>query len=135
MRNVARSIAALVLSGAVLLLPACTGDDEPTDPPPAAGAWRVELISPNGDEGAVLLALPSGEVGSIEPVLGELHTREVADETRILLLRRDPGLLSFLLEREGSSEDPADVIRLLQVASPDNRLRDLAGYGVETIRE
>lgn len=135
MQSWTRWASLLVLTGTIVVLPACSGDDGPTDPPPASGAWRVELVSPNGDEGAALLALPSEDVGTIEPVLGELHTREVGDETRVLLLRRDPGKVSFLLEREGSDADPADVIELLQVASADNRLRDLAGYSVETIRE
>lgn len=133
MERLIRSISVLALAGAVTLVPGCSGEEGPTDPPAVTGIYRVEVTSPNGPEGGALLALPASGVAATERLDGQLHARESGDRIRVLLLRSEPGDLAFLLELDG--EGPVPEVELLQVASPDNALRDLAGYGVETTRE
>lgn len=124
---------AATLACAVMAIPGCSSDGGPTDPPPSSGTYRVEVASPNGSEGGAVFSMPALGVAATTALEGGLYSRETGDRIRIVLLRSDPGPLAFRLELDG--EGPVPEIELLQVASPDNALRDLAGYSVETTRE
>lgn len=129
-----RALAAtLALAGAIILVPGCAGDEGPTDPLPAAGTYRVEVVSPAGQEGGAVLFLPAAGVTEVSELEGQLHTRETDDGIGVVLLRAEPGPLAFRLELDG--EAPLPEVELLQVAGPDNTLPDLDGYAVETTRE
>ncbi len=122
-----RHAAALVL-GLVATLAACEST-APEDPL----ARRVTLV-PANDDGAALVELVGAAVTSVETReegdRAYFHTR--GDTTRIVVIRTEPGPLTFDLRVADPSASPVGTV--LQVADGENRLRDPASYRVELAR-
>lgn len=133
LRRYARSLSALTLLVAFALVPGCSGDDGPTEPSPSEGAYRIDVVSPNGPEGAALLEVAGDLVAGVEGLGSQAYVRPVEGGARVLVLVSTPGELVFRLELEDAAARPD--VELLQVVSPENRPRDLSGYSVEVTRE
>ena len=60
-----------------LLLISCSGDGTG----PASGTLDINLISPNTDDGAILLTIAGGPVESVEPVVGAAYKAKIDENT------------------------------------------------------
>jgi hypothetical protein len=121
-------------------------DDEVTQPEPVPGAFVVVLVSPNGEEGAVVLETTNAGIGGIDLVAvtrtgdsveieaaeGEaFHWRE-GGISRIVAYREAPGEIGLRLSVDDLNQLPA--LQIIEVAGGDDVLRsDLSGYEVEVV--
>ncbi len=117
-----------VVVAAVLALTAGSCDSGPTAP--IAGEVEFMIVSPNGPEGAALIELRTTEVGLVTSSGARVFTGGTGDNTRILLVRTNPGTLSFRLTVNDVRRPAA--ASLLEIAGGDNQLRELSGYRIET---
>lgn len=123
---------ALGLALLLTALSACL--DGPTGGGARSGEMRASLVSPHGFEGAAVLEVVSGEmldVASPGPFVrvywGPANVR------RVVVIRRDPGEISFRLLARDVNDPPE--LRVLEVAGPDDALRpSLSGYSVTVTR-
>jgi hypothetical protein len=128
--NVTRSAfargAALLL---VLTLASC--NDGPTSGDvPQPGEMTATLISPNGAEGSALLEVGSGTVLDVTPVGSYVRAyRVAANPVRIVVLRLEPGDITFRLTTDDVNRPPE--LRVVDIGGPDDQLRpSLSGYSV-----
>jgi hypothetical protein len=116
----------LAAASAILLLAACS--DGPAAPPGSPDRLGV-LQSPHGPEGAAVLEVSGGPFLEVRPDGGELHAGTADGVTRIVVVQHEPGEIRFRVRMDPSTPDP--VVRILQVAGPDDVLRrDLSAYRV-----
>lgn len=100
------------------------------DSGPDPGFVTVELVSPQGAEGAFLVEVRGGAAGAAVSADGTVFRHAVAGGERVAVIRDGAGPLSFRLEVADRGEPPA--VELLQVAGPDDVLRaDLGPYALE----
>ncbi len=121
-----RSRRALLALPALLAL-ACGGDDG--SPPPVDPVVRTAVLeSPNGDEGAAVIAL-EGEVAAVTALDGAtVFAEPVGGATRVIVVRQTPGALRFQVRLAGATPPAATIV---EVADGADRLRaSLAGYQV-----
>ena len=119
----------LALLGLVALLHGCGSGDQgvPTEVE-IHDSWLVHLTNPNGGDGAALFAVAAPGVRSIDGVDDQVYLRQIGDKINVMVLRPDPGLLTFRIQLRTAAAQPD--VQILQVSSGDNRLRDVASYGV-----
>lgn len=95
------------------------------------GDMTATLVSPNGNEGSAVLELTSGTILAI--TTPETYERVYGVPTapgRIVIVRRDPGQITFRLVADDIDNPPE--IRVVEVAGPDDVLRaDLSRYSVK----
>ena len=115
----------------LLLVAAACSDQAPVSGP---GTMTATLRSPNGTEGAAVLALLGDGVGNVTPVgATEAYVREGDSQLRVVLVNLSGGDLSFRVAVPDTTDPPAFVIE--EVAGPDDVLRtDLDAYSVEFSR-
>ncbi|MBT3324721.1 MAG: hypothetical protein HN396_00575 [Gemmatimonadales bacterium] len=110
----------------LLLVGACS-DQAPVSGP---GTMTVTLKSPNGSEGAALVAILGDDVGSVSASgATEVWSQEGNSITQIVLIDQDGGDLSFRLAVSDTTNPPGWVIH--EVAGPDNQLRGTTDYELE----
>ncbi|HET9294517.1 MAG TPA: hypothetical protein VFO06_09510 [Gemmatimonadales bacterium] len=124
-----RRLASLVLVGLAGL--GCGGDGGgPSGPEP--GVLRVTLVTPNADDGAIMLEM-TGNVDSIEAATPYemFMARPTAGMTRVILTGDlTDGLLLRVHVPDVTTEAPPGI-QILQVAARDSYLqRPLGGYGL-----
>jgi len=116
-----------LILGATATVLAC--GDESAGPTAAPGDLAVQLGSPNGPEGALLVEF-DGPVSASNPAAGQLHEIRDGDVTRILVLLEAEGVIGFQLAVPDTNSPPE--YRIIEVSGPDNSIRnDLAGYSLE----
>lgn len=99
---------------------------------PAAGDLDFSVVSPHRAEGAALIELRGPGMGPVTPLDTRLFVHDIGNRVRVLVLRTDPGTLSFRVTVNDVNNPPSAM--LLEVAAGDNTLReDLAGYRVEHV--
>lgn len=112
----------------------CAGDDSgPTAPPPVVpGTVTLELVSPNGAEGAAVIDLLAAPVAAVTSGDAVVHAHKNGDRITVVLLRARPGAISAAL----SVRDTAAALdaRIVQVADSANALRALTGYSLRRVR-
>ncbi|MGD8321860.1 MAG: hypothetical protein PVJ02_15540, partial [Gemmatimonadota bacterium] len=120
----------LLVAYAAFLLAACSGEDQGTlTEPDTHAVYRVELTySMAPDPSAALLTLPAAEVQTLEAVEGQIYSLPVGDEVHVMLLRAQPGPMSFRIHL--STSLPTPDVQLLQVSDPANRLVPPSTYHV-----
>jgi len=122
-------LAAVLASVALLLLLAC-GEDA-TQPAPVPGDLAVNVVSPNGLEGAAVLQTIQEGIVDITSEVGQAHHWRAGGVSRIVVLLDEPGDVRFTLSVADLNRPPQ--LRVVEVADPDNRLRSLViGYVVES---
>lgn len=123
--------AALVV-GLALVLVQCESGTQP--PPGAAGVVTYRLVSPNGAEGGLLASIPGGDVIEVGPGSGltEVIARSVDGTVYVAVVHRfGTEELTFDLHVVNTSAPPAPT--LVEVVSPGNGQRSLAGYTLEIV--
>jgi hypothetical protein len=95
----------------------------------APGSLAAMLVSPNGPEGAAYVTL-FGPGITVSPLGARTFSHAVGDTVHVVLVRDQPGDLSFLINVPDTTQHPAVVIR--EVAGGDNRLRaDASAYRLD----
>ena len=123
-----RTVTVLAASLGSLALAGCDsfGPEEPAGP----GAIFVDLRSPNGDEGAAVFEIESPEgLGEITSLGGWLYQEDLGEKIRVAAILTTPGDIQFQVRADNVRDLP--VIKVIQVAGPDNQLRSLEGYRVD----
>ena len=117
--HVARTARRVFTFLALALLAAC-GSDGGGEPRQAI-TWSAQLVSPNGAEGAAVLEL-EGVVAATRAPAGTrvLHSVD-GDVTRVVVVRDQPGQLSFELDLVERGAAPAASV--IEVSGPDDALR------------
>ena len=112
------------------LLAAC-GEDPPT---PGPGTLTATLVSPNGDEGAAVVALFGDGIQSVSAVAPtEAFPRLDDDGARVVLINQAGGLLEFQVALADTLQKPD--VTIVEVAGPDDALRSNAeAYTLEFTR-
>ena len=120
--------ACLVVAAAV----AC-GDSGPSGPS-GPGAFRADLLSPNGAEGAAVFEITGGiGLGDVTMSGGEVLYDHGSSATRIIVLLDDPGQIRFQFRSENVGVLPS--VTVVQIADGDNELREtLTGYDVQLVQ-
>ena len=111
---------------AALALAGCEGSTRPDGP----GTMTASLVSPNGAEGAAILDV----IGSVDAFNCSsdvsVYTTPIANGTRVILVRLNPGALQMSMRVPDVSNPPA--ITVVEVAAGDDRLRpSVADYHVD----
>jgi hypothetical protein len=119
---------------------ACSGDKGPTGPPrPAPGILRVQLVTPNADDGALVVSLIGpGAISDVSAPAGTgylVHSRGAGGQTMVAVFGaiRSGELITFSV---------ADVhqaagyqAQLIDIADDQNTLRPTKdAYGLSVIR-
>lgn len=116
-------IRTFLLAGMALLATACRDAG-----PGAPSTLTLAVVSPNGPEGAALIRL----VGAVDTVdtdaPGWLLLERRQDTTWVFIGLEDPGALAIRVRRPASAGDLE--AQLLEVAGPDDRVRELTDYGL-----
>lgn len=125
--------ACTIVSAAVAVflgLAACS-DQAPVSGP---GTMTATLVGPSGAEGAALVVILDADLGEISPVgRTDVFAAEGSGATRVVLVNRDGGTLSFQVAVADTTRPPPALVE--QVAGPDDELRSsLEGYAVEFTR-
>jgi hypothetical protein len=122
----------LFLVGLLTLVTAACGD-EPTPPAvPTPGTLTVRLDSPAGAESAARFRLVGDGIRDVLASEGRVFSAVRGDTTDVIVVLQFPGDVRFRL----SVVDTADLpnMTVVEVAGPDNALRGLGGYSLETAR-
>ncbi|HSG80729.1 MAG TPA: hypothetical protein VLC48_00655 [Gemmatimonadota bacterium] len=142
--NRIRAVAVGLGCAAVLAAVAC--DDEVTPPTPVPGDFVVALVSPNGEEGAVVLETTDAGIldvslvvitriaggVEIEPAEGEAFHWRAGGTSRIVAYLNEPGEIGLMFSVDDLSRLPD--LQIVEVADGENRLRAaLTGYQVEVL--
>ncbi len=107
-----------------LLLAGCDSVDRS-----GPGERIMAIVSPHGPEGAAVLRLIGGHVEEVEAARGHAFVDRSGGDLVVVLVNAVAGELALRLLLDDVSRLPA--AELIQVAGPDNRLRDeLSAYGV-----
>jgi hypothetical protein len=103
-----------------------------TNSPPQIVEITGRLVSPNGNEGAAVIEID----GLVSPVIygenagDEFHPGSVGGMHRVVIVKSEPGEISFTLFLNGTAELPTATV--IEVAGPDDQIRtSLDGYRVE----
>ena len=118
----------LLTTAAVVAAASCDGGPSG---PTGSGTFLVTVTSPNGLEGAAVLALSGGVgLGAVASTAGDVFVERGADAIRIVVILDQPGQILFTASADDVGTPPNVV--LMQVADGDNQLREsLGGYEVE----
>ena len=106
-------------------------DDAPPEPEPLPGRLVMTLVSPNGAEGAAVLATADAGIVDVtaEAPVQAFHWRE-GGVTRIVLLRDEPGEIRFSASVQDVNRPPR--LEVVEIADGGNRLRtSLTDYEVD----
>ena len=120
----------VAIVGLVASLTGCS-DQAPVSGP---GTLTVTLRSPNGAEGAAVIALTGEGIGETTG-LGDvtLFRADDVDRTTLVLVSPAGGVLSFTVALADTTRLPAPSVA--QVAAPDDELRpSLVGYRMDWSR-
>lgn len=127
--NRASRLATALACAAAVLFSAC-GEDA-TQPAPVPGDLAVNVVSPNGFEGAAVLETADEGILEITSEAGQAHHWRAGDVSRVVVLLDEPGDIRFTLSVADLNRPPR--LRVVEVSDPDNRLRSiLLGYVVES---
>lgn len=122
-----RPTAAAVLALLFGLVAAACGDEGPEGGP---GTLTATLTSANAADGAALVELRGAGIQQVTAVAGRLFHRTRGDTVRVLVVRDEPGPISFALQVADTTRKPIGIV--LEVADGENRLRSgTGGYSVE----
>ena len=121
----------LVAAIGVLLATGC--EDSPTGLS-GPGLLHVTLVSPNSDDGAVVLELSGGSTyRSFVMDFGEVFAEQDGNTTRVVAVKNDPGTIVFRMRAEDVGDLP--TVTVVQVAAGNNDLRaSVSGYSVEFLQ-
>lgn len=117
---------------AVVALARCTNGTEPPIGTPGTVTYR--LVSPNGAEGALLVRAPAAAITGVPAADGptEVLSTTVGDERYVAVVHRFGAEgLTFELDVADVADPPE--LTIVQVAGPDDRLRDITGYALEIV--
>ena len=117
-----------VLACLLPLAVAC-GDEGPASGP---GTLTVQVVSPNGAEGAALVRLIGPGLGQVAPDAGRVFSDIHGDTLNVVVVNEAGGDLRFGLAVADTTRPPQGV--LVDVSGPDDAVRPLAGYAVEVRR-
>ncbi len=117
-----------VVAAALLVLAGSSCDSGPSGP--VAGDLEFTVVSPNGPEGAALIDLQTAASGPITATGARVFANRLSNRTRILLVRTNPGTLTFRISVSDVRTPPAAA--LLEVAGPTNQIRSITGYRIES---
>ena len=122
-------VACLVAAAAA----AACGDSGPSGPS-GPGAFRADLSSPNGVEGAAVFEITGGVgLGDVSVSGGEALYDHGSTATRVIVLLDDPGQIRFQIRSENVGLLP--TVTVVQVADGDNELREtLSGDDVQLVQ-
>ena len=104
------------------------------DQGPASGPemLTVQVVSPNGAEGAALVRLIGPGLGDVTPDAGRAFSDLRGDTLNVVVVNEAGGDLRFRVALADTTRPPQGV--LLEVSGPDDAVRALAGYAVEVRR-
>lgn len=112
---------------ALVPLAAC-GSDGGGEPRQSV-TWSAQLVSPNGAEGAAVLELDGAVAATRTPAGTRVMHHVDGGVTRVVVVRDEPGQLSFELDLAGRGAAPAASV--IEVSGPDDALRaSTTGYRV-----
>lgn len=120
------------LRGRTLLLAAALASGACHEgPAPGPGTLTVSVVSPHGAEGAAVLALHGRGIDGVDGSGAWVRARPGRGDTVVVaVVAEEAGPLSFRLALADTLRRPE--VRILQVAGPDDALREaLEGYRVE----
>jgi len=118
---------AVAMTGAALL--AACGD---TSGPRGPGTLEATLVSPNGPEGAVVLALVGSGIDSITASSPFTYVQHDGGTTRLVIVLADPGTVAFEVWVDDVSDPPS--VTVVEVADGNNELRSsVTGYRVDFV--
>lgn len=120
-----------LLGRALLLAAALASGACHEGPAPGPGTLTVSVVSPRGAEGAAVLALHGPGIDGVDGSGAWVRTRPGRGDTLVVaVVAEEAGPLSFRVALADTLRRPA--VRILQVAGPDDALREaLEGYRVE----
>ena len=111
---------ALVLGA---LLAGC--DSEPDDPL----ARHASLVPAAQDDGAAVVELIGADITAVSSDQGDVFFLTRGDTTRVVVVRTEPGPLTFDLRVADPSDTPVGTV--LQVAGGNNALRNASSYRLD----
>jgi hypothetical protein len=125
-----RAVAACLVVAAAA---AACGDSGPSGPS-GPGAFRADLFSPNGVEGAAVFEITGGVgLGDVSVSGGEVLYDHGSTATQVIVLLDNPGQIRFQIRSENVGLLP--TVTVVQVADGDNELREtLSGYDVQLVQ-
>lgn len=98
--------------------------------PRGPGAMTATLVSPNGDEGIVLLEFRGEGIERLRAASGPFFWEPGDDGARVIVMHEFGGELWVSFDLEARDRPPE--VEILQVAAPDDELRDgLGEYRVD----
>lgn len=96
----------------------------------APGTMTVSVVSPNGAEGAAIVSIVEGGLGTPVGLGGaEAFAYESGGSTTVIVVNRAGGDLAFQIQVADTTVPPGWSIH--EVAGPDDALRSLVGYSLE----
>lgn len=106
-------------------------DTGPRDPVPGPIAYR--LVSPAGDEGALLFRVAADRVTQVSQAApgGSVVTHVEAGLLHVAVVSRFGGPLRFEVQVADTAAPPE--LTLVQVVGPNNERRSAAGYALEVV--
>jgi hypothetical protein len=95
---------------------------------------HVELLSPNGAEGAAVFEVTGGTgLGEVTAEGGEVYQQNAGGTITVVVILDNPGRVRLQVRAENVRQLPS--VRVVQVAGGDNQLRSsLSGYEVEILQ-
>lgn len=117
--RVPRPLRRIVTLAALALLSSC-GSDGGGEPRQSV-TWTAQLVSPNGDEGAAVLELDGAVAATRAPAGTRVMHHVDGGVTRIVVVRDQPGQLSFEVDLAERGAAPAASV--IEVSGPDDALR------------
>jgi M6 family metalloprotease-like protein len=108
----------ILLGMATIGLGSC--GSEPTAPT-GPGQFQLEVLGGYTDDAAIVLELIGSGISDVTAINGDLYFNNLGTTTRIVVVLREPGTISFLVDVEDVGEPP--TVSLIEVANGDNELR------------